>query len=114
MSKNNNDKKQLATTDGNGTNPDGTKPDGTKPDGTGKWTDNFTWKNAQRAGGVLGIAGIITGLVFLPEALTKAIQQSLFGWLPEELQPYASSACCISSCSGICAALALAMFLLLK
>ena len=92
------------------------KPDGNNgtTTGSGKWTDNFTWQNSAKAGGVLGIAGLITGLAFLPDALVKPMQQALFGWLPEEMQPYACSGSCISSCSLVSGALVIAIIFLLK
>lgn len=58
-------------------------------------------------GAALGFAGIYGAIMVFP----KAVGDTVFPFLPEEMRPFAS---CCSSCSSVMSVIALVLFMLVK
>lgn len=84
------------------------KPNGNKPNGTSTGT---VLKAGGAIGAAMGVLGLITGASLLPKAVVDAV----FAWLPEEYRAGACGSCCCCSCSmSVCCVVILIFFVMKK
>ena len=84
-----------------------------KNDTTKSWTEKvFASGNIKcvlKTG--ITIALVITGIMFLPAMIVKALGNALFGWLPEWARPLALALCCCCCCCSCCSAVGLGIYM---
>ena len=83
------------------------------------WSRGKDWAKNNKGtlgtvGGVVAMAGLFTGLTFLPEAMVDAAANALFSWLPEEQRKGACSLCSsCSCCSSVLLVVGLVVFIVM-
>ena len=84
-----------------------------KNDTTKSWTEKVfasgNIKGVLKTG--ITIALVITGIMFLPAMIVKALGNALFGWLPEWARPLALALCCCCCCCSCCSAVGLGIYM---
>jgi len=111
------DQNQNHASDGNNGNNAGDKGNTDTAVANGDTTKTWVEKvfAADNITGVLKtgitVALVITGIIFLPALLVKALGNAMFGWLPEWARPLALALCCLCCCCSCCSAVGLGIYM---